>query len=509
MTGPTVTTVPAPASTVADAPPSPGPLALYRAIAEDAARWWLGPVVAGLVVVAYLVLRTMDVDAAGLRAWLALAVAFTLVSPAGGLLVLAAIAPFGEGIPLSGEVGSKTALALALAASAGLRWAVDVAVRWRTTGRIGPIPRALIPVGLALALLPATAFGLLRTQERFGAAFTVGAAQIWAQGLATMLLVFVATVWIGRRGVRGPIILTVVATTIAGLISLADFWSDATLRETPLDWLVTGAFNPSRLTGVIRSPTSTAALVMLPISIALTVAVLGRDRRAQLLAAVVSVPLLVAAYLTYNRTVFIALLVGVVIVGWRIRRALGVALATAGVIVSIVAIPWYIAVRGASVGGASEIPPGEVLIASDQMRITAWGAATRMFLDEPLLGQGYRSYRQLSVAFGDPILNAPHNELLRLFAEHGAIVGLLGLAFAASIAIVLARRPGWLETGLLVAFLSLCLAAFFNNTFLFNQVTIPAFVLAGSGVALALRQDAPDTAADQAPDAPDIRGAPA
>ena len=48
-------------------------------------------------------------------------------------------------------------------------------------------------------------------------------------------------------------------------------------------------------------------------------------------------------------------------------------------------------------------------------------------------------------------------------------------------------------------------------------------MLAGSGVALALRQDAPDpaadapdqapdaldTAADQAPDAPDLRGAPA
>lgn len=495
------------------ASPSPGPLAIYRAIAEDAARWWLGPVTAVVLVVAYFLLRSVDADAASLRAWLSLAVALALVSPTAGLLVLAAMAPFGEGLRLSGDVGTKTVLAVTLAGSAGLRWAVEAVVSLRTTGRLGDISRCATPVVLAIALLPATALGLVRTRERFGEEFALGAAQLWAQGVATMLLVFIATVWIARRGIRGPIFVVVVATTVASLISLADFVGDATLRETPLAWLMPGPFNPDRLTGVIRSPTSTAALVMLPVLLFLTYLVLGRDRRARLVAAVArlvaavaSLPLLLTAYLTFNRTVFLALLVWMVIIGWRIRRRLGVALAIIGIIATIVAVPWYISVRGASVGAASEIPPGGVLIASDQMRITAWETATRMFLDEPVLGQGYRAYRELSIAFGDPILNAPHNEWLRFFAEHGLLVGVLALGFALSTAIVLARRRGWLATGIFATFLSLCLAACFNNTFLFNQVTIPAFVLAGCGVAMALRTDvpapdvpAPDVPADGAP----------
>lgn len=492
---------------------------MYRAIAEDAARWWLGPVTAAVLVAAYFLMRSVDADAASLRAWLSLAVALTLVSPTAGLLALAAIAPFGEGLRLSGDVGIKTVLAVALAGSAAIRFGLESAVAWRRTGRPWGVSRWATPVVLAIALLPATALGLARTRERFGEEFSLGATEIWAQGVATMLLVFIATAWIARRGIRGPVIVAVVATTAAGLISLADFVGDATLRETPLAWLVTGAFNPTRLTGVIRSPTSTAALVMIPVLLFLTYLVLGRDRRARLAAAVASAPLLVAAYLTFNRTVFLALLVWMVVVGWRIRRRLGIALATIGVIASIVAVPWYISVRGASVGSASEIPPGGVLIASDQMRITAWGTATRMFLDEPLLGQGYRAYRELAIPFGDAELNAPHNEWLRFFAEHGVFVGLLALAFALSTAVVLARRRGWLETGILTAFLSLCLAACFNNTFLFNQVTIPAFILAGCGIALALRADDPapdvraagasapgDAASDRAP-APD--GAPA
>ena len=107
--------------------------------------------------------------------------------------------------------------------------------------------------------------------------------------------------------------------------------------------------------------------------------------------------------------------------------------------------------------------------------------------------------------FGDPVLNAPHNEWLRLFAEHGAVVGLTGLLFVGVTAHRLARRRGWVETGILASFVSLVVAACFNNPFLFNQVTIPAFVLAGTGVALAglpEQGDAdPDSIADPASDA--------
>jgi O-antigen ligase len=107
-----------------------------------------------------------------------------------------------------------------------------------------------------------------------------------------------------------------------------------------------------------------------------------------------------------------------------------------------------------------------------------------MFADEPMLGQGYRAYRQLSVQFGDPTLNAPHNEWLRFFAEGGIVTGLLAAGFAVTTLLGMARRRGWLETGLLASFLAFCLAASFNNPFLFNQVTIPAFIVAGTGIGL-------------------------
>ena len=61
--------------------------------------------------------------------------------------------------------------------------------------------------------------------------------------------------------------------------------------------------------------------------------------------------------------------------------------------------------------------------------------------------------------------------------------------------------PGWLGAGLFGSFLSVCIAASFNNVFLFNQVTIPAMVLAGTGVALAGRATA--GAHERRGDAPD------
>jgi O-antigen ligase len=348
-------------------------------------------------------------------------------------------------------------------------------------------------VVLAGALLAGTGLGLIQSEIRWGTDFGLSAAGTWLSGIATMLLVFVATVWIARRGDRRPVWAALIATTAAGLISLADFWGDAAIRDTVFGWFVVGPFTASRLTGVIRSPTSTAALVMLPVSIYLAAAVLGPSLRFRALAAALAAPLLAAAYLTYNRAVFIALYALAVVIGWRIGRRLGVALLVLGIVASAVLVPWYLSVRGQALGGGSALQPGQILIASDQQRLGAWAAAGRMFLDSPLVGQGYRAYRQLSVQYGDPILNAPHNEWLRLFAENGVFVGLLGLAFVLATARRLARAPGWLGAGLFGSFLSLCIAASFNNVFLFNQVTIPAMIMAGTGVALARTGSIPDT----------------
>ena len=105
-----------------------------------------------------------------------------------------------------------------------------------------------------------------------------------------MLLVFIGTVWVARRGERRPLVAALVATTIAGILSLADFWGDATLREGVLGWTFVGQFTAGRLTGVIRSPTSTAALVMLPVCVYLAAAVLAPSPRLRVAAAALRFP---------------------------------------------------------------------------------------------------------------------------------------------------------------------------------------------------------------------------
>jgi hypothetical protein len=467
---------------------APGILDLYRSMAaaalEVVRRYRLEIVAEIILVGAYFALRTIDADERSLIIWLGVAVAASVISPASGLVVLAAIAPFNEALDLGHGLGSKTVIAAAILVGIGLRWLIVPAVRARPS----------IPVVLAGGLLVATSLGLLVTYQRWGFAFAADAAGTWVTGIATMLLVFIGTVWIARRGERRPLVAALIATTIAGILSLADFWGDATLREGVLGWTFVGQFTADRLTGVIRSPTSTAALVMLPTCVYLAAAVLASAPRQRVAAAAMAVPLLAAAYLTYNRAVFIALYALSVVIGWRIARRLGIALLIIGVVGGAALVPWYLSVRGQALG--SQVVPGQLLIASDQQRLAAWAAAGRMFLDQPLIGQGYRAYRQLSVQFGDPTLNAPHNEWLRLFAENGVFVGLLGLAFVLATAARLARSPGWLGAGLFGSFLSVCIAASFNNVFLFNQVTIPAMILAGTGLArsgshaTAVREDA-------------------
>lgn len=455
---------------------------LYRAVFQSAAatarRRSLDLALEALLIASYVVLRMTHASPPVLDGWLVLAALAGLIAPTSGLVVLAAIGPFNEGISLTRDIGSKTVLSVAVLAGIAIRWLFDREARVRPP----------LPAILAMGLFVTSGLGLIMSWHRWGSSFARGAGEIWLQGVGTMLIVFVATIWIARHGTLRPLIVMLIATTIAGLISLADFVGDATLRDGPLGWLLVGQFNPDRLTGVIRSPTSTAALVMIPVCLLIAIAVRGQDRRLRLASAITVVPLLVAAYLTYNRAVFLGLWLLAVVIGWRVRRWVGVAILVGGLVLGAVLLPSYVALRGQAVGSASQPKPGQTLIASDQQRLTAWATAGRMFLDEPILGQGYRGYRQLSVEFGDTELNAPHNEWLRFFAEGGVVTGLLAASFALVTLLKLAQRPGWLETGLLASFLAFCVAAAFNNPFLFNQVTIPAFIAAGTGIGLTLQR---------------------
>ncbi len=482
--GGTIAAVEADPSALPSQPERPGILDLYRSVADAlipaVGRRRLGLAAEGVAIGAYVGLRTIGASDDVLHLWLVLIVAGAIVSPTFGLVVLAAIAPLNEGIGLTRDLGSKTVLAAATGLGIVLRLLLDRGARFR--------PPA--PVILTGGLFVTSGLGLVISWQRWGTAFAESAAEIWLQGVGTMLIVFAAATWVARNGSRRPLVVAIAASVVAGLISLVDFSGDAALRDGPLGWLVVGAFNPDRLTGVIRSPTSTAALIMVPLCILIVAAILGWDPRIRIGSALVAIPLVVAAYLTYNRAVFLGLWLTAVVVAWRIRRALGVAFLVGGLALGAALLPSYLALRGQAVGAGSQLAPGQILIASDQQRLTAWATAGRMFLDQPILGQGYRAYRQLSIQFGDPTLNAPHNEWLRFFAEGGIVTGSLALLFVVATIVLMARRTGWLETGLLASFVAFCLAAAFNNPFLFNQVTIPAMLAAGTGIGLAVRPPA-------------------
>ena len=102
-----------------------------------------------------------------------------------------------------------------------------------------------------------------------------------------------------------------------------------------------------------------------------------------------------------------------------------------------------------------------------------------MWVDEPLVGHGFRSYKFLGPEYGDQALGSPHNEWIRLFAEEGVVGGVLGLAFVLAVALSLARTPGWLAAGALGGFVAWALTASFNNPFLFLQVSAIALTVAG------------------------------
>jgi hypothetical protein len=474
---------------------NPGVIDLYReiwqALGRAARRVHAGPIAELSLVVLYVLIRSLDAERALLGPWLGLVVLLGLVSPLSGLVVLAAVAPFGEGWFLTRDIGAKPVIAAAIGLAIAVRFVVDRGSRVRPA----------LPLVLALALLAAMLPGLAYARYRFGFDFAFPAAQIWFQGIATALIVFVAAAWAARNGERRALVVALAAASVAGIASLADYLAPTLLRDGVLAWTMDPRTFYPRLTGVTGAAVSTAGLVMTPLMVALAGASAGRDWRFRLAFALLATPLLVTAYLTYNRALFVALFGLAVILAWRHRRRLGMAVLVGGIVLGAVLAPVYIQLRGSTIGGTANPEPGQALITSDVQRLTAWWTATKMFAGSPLIGQGYRAYRELAVEFGDPALNAPHNEWLRLFAENGVFVGLIGIGWVVATVGSLWQRVDWLGSGILAAYVSFVIAASVNNPFLFNQVTIIALTVAGTGVALAgsLARDPAQEPADGTP----------
>jgi hypothetical protein len=485
--------IPARDAEVADpTPPGATILDLYQAIWDTSrqaiVRYRVAIAVELGMVALWFVLRTVvDVESGPYLAWTALACAVALISPTSGLVILVATAPFFEPVSLSRALGMRHVLVAALGISVALRL---IGGGWRSMTWTAP-------VRLAIFLGAVVALGVANTWRLFPTDWATHATQMWLASIGGAMVLLVVGTWVAGTGARRFVLVAVVSSAIAVALSLVELFVPHSISASPLEWVGFWKDFSPRLSGAIASPNGMAALAVMPVCVMSAVAVLGHGRAYRLLAAAGAAAMFVAMYVTYSRAALISLFGLAVVVAWRLHRRLGVAVFVAGMIAGVLLLPTYLQLRG-QVGAVGPSEPGSLLVANDRERITAWQAAVAMWADEPLTGHGFLSYKPLGERYGDPLLNSPHNEWLRLFAEEGVLAGLLGLAFVATTLSWLSHGRGALAAGILAGTAGYFTMATFNNPLLFIQVSVVVYPLVGYALVSAARaRDRASSGTDQ------------
>jgi hypothetical protein len=475
--------------------PMGGILAFYAAIWSEAqaaaARWRVALIVEVAMVAAWFIIRSAaGVDDRVYALWVVAAGILALVAPLSGLVVFVATSVAFEPDNVARTLSLRELVLLPLAAGVLIRIGAD-RLRWR------PVPA----IWLALALLVGTGLGVLNTFARFDTDIAWHAARSWLGNMAGPVIVLVAATWTARGGSTRVVAVACVVAVVSAVVCLAEYASPGLISGGRFEWVGFWKDFGVRLSGTVPSPNALSAQLIVPTAVLGAAVLLARDIRLKALALVGLLPLLLAHYLTYSRSPLLAAYAFAVVVAWRVRRAVGIVVLIGGLIVGALLLPRYLELRSATT--PAQVIPGTILVATDQYRIQAWGAAVAMWVDEPLVGHGYLAYRQLGPEYGDPLMGSPHNEWLRLFAEEGTLVGLAGIAFVVATAWSLAKAPGWLGTGFLAGFLGYVIAASFNNPLLFVRVSAVAFSIIGVGLAMAERAHAPPDTEEQVAAEPD------
>ena len=459
--------------------------AFYGAIWSEsraaATRWHVAIVVEIAMVVAWFAIRsTAGVDGRVYLAWVIAAGALALVAPLSGLVVFVASSVFYEPDPLPRALALREVVLIPLALGVLIRIAAD-RFRWRPS----------LAVWLALLLLAGTALGLLNSFERFPDETAWRAARSWFNNMAGPVILLVAAVWTARGGSMRVLTVACLVAVVSATTALVEYASPGLLSGGRFEWVGFWKDYGPRLAGTIPSPNALSAQLIVPTAVLAAAVLLARDLRLKALALVGLVPLVIAHYLTFSRAPLLGAYVFAVVVAWRFRRWLGIVVLVAGVAAAAIVLPRYLEFRAEAVGGAGDVPKGTVLTASDQYRfvpgVRRSGCGARL----PSPDRDTSPTRRWRPTSATDFFGSPHNEWLRLFAEEGTVVGLVGIAFVLATAWSLARIPGWLGTGLLGGFLAYVVAASFNNPFLFIRVSAVAFPMFGVGLALAARARAP------------------
>ncbi len=455
---------------------------------------------AAILILAFVLARSMGVGPAGAAAWAVAGVLVALGSPLGAGLALAALGPFDDWDLPGTEAGARSAMVAALTASVAFRAARPLAER--LLRRVdGGLLRGLDAAGrwaaVALAcgsvVLIGTGLGVVHSALRFGSMFAVQSAALWATGPATAMAVLLVGGWYGAKGERRPLYAAIGGTVVAVVVALVQRLVPEVIPASPFAWLIVAAPDSAafRLAGVTTSATAMATLSLMPLAMAGGLLMYGPPRiRAWMLLGLPA--LLLAVVATLSRSAVIVVAAGAVLFAARLGLRAALAALGIGLAAAVVLIPLFLEAReGGAPGTTARSPLADFLSFGDQRRVMAWEAALRMGLDSPLVGQGFRSFLLLHGAYGGGRTQAPHDEWLRLFAEEGLIVAAAGVGLVCFGLVSLWRGRSAIVLGAFGTLLGYAFMASFNNPLNYAQVNIPFFMVIGTCLGLALRPPRP------------------
>ena len=483
--------------------PQPGPQPITADAPEIDLRLW-GEIGAGfLPSLAWLVAGITDTPRLAVAAYIGIAIMLA-IRPQLGYLALLPILTFNhaQGFPPHGPIFLLTGIGLA---SVLLRWSLGLA----------HVPRSVRPaMWCSLAFLAVTAFQLVLGVSEFGRALPLRALSQYDQ-IFIILSVFAMGLVVLPGRPQAPYLVAYLASfAIVAGVALVHFAAPGWLAFLRLNWMVHPSAFDYRASGVIANPNFLGLVLACGLAWIVVTAIWqilrGRVEVAAWLVAAIPVAGL-ALILTFSRAAIVALGVGLIAaLARRSLRAAGV-LSVAAVIAALLVYPLFVQVRlGQTFGEAS--PAGEAAFAeSDRLRSEIAESAVRAFLDAPIAGHGFATFREISPTYsGQSVLTSAHSLYLKVAAEQGLIgLALLG-ALLVSIVLPMWRAglgPWIASLAVAFAFIAFSLTA---DTLGSAQAMAGAFFLMAAGVAQAgftreqvlasqRRARAPDEAVDADP----------
>jgi len=282
-----------------------------------------------------------------------------------------------------------------------------------------------VPRYLALALLALLATMLLSTVVAINVKDSLKEISKWLEVLAIVLIgsQYLKT----RRQIWAIVVLIIVA----GITQAIFGYFQAGFNLGPQSFIRGASL---RVYGTFDQPNPFAAYINMPLSIAIALALLARDRLTRLLAGVSSVMLGYALLLSQSRggeIALIAALAFIVLVGMprmRTLMRLGIVPILAGIEAALLGfLPSSLYTTGLKFLGLVQIslssPSAQDYSTAE--RLAHWIAGLHMYFDHPLLGVGIGNYPDAYAPyhvtiFLDPLGHA-HNYYINIAAEMGTI----------------------------------------------------------------------------------------